>query len=62
VIAIVQPVHQTQKKVHRDSKKGEKYVDKRLTGKPGTWIQMGPKTSHGIMATTPVVMLLTLLK
>ena len=30
--------------------------------KPGTWIQMAPKTPHSIKAESPVVMLLTLLK
>lgn len=33
-----------------------------VAGKPGTWIQMEAKTPHSIKATTPVVMLLTLLK
>jgi len=33
-----------------------------VAGKPGTWIQMAIKTPHSIKATTPVVMLLTLLK
>lgn len=33
-----------------------------VAGKPGTWIQMEPKTPHGIKATTPLVMVLTLLK
>jgi quercetin dioxygenase-like cupin family protein len=37
-------------------------ANEQLTGKPGTWIQMEPKTPHSILATTPVVMLLTLLK
>jgi quercetin dioxygenase-like cupin family protein len=37
---------------------GEQAVD----GKPGTWIQMEPKTPHSIKATSPLVMLLTLLK
>jgi len=31
-------------------------------GKPGTWIQMEAKTPHSIKATTPLVMVLTLLK
>jgi len=33
-----------------------------VAGKPGTWIQMAAKTPHSIIAETPVVMLLTLLK
>ena len=33
-----------------------------VAGKPGTWIQMAAKTPHSIRATTPLVMLLTLLK
>jgi quercetin dioxygenase-like cupin family protein len=33
-----------------------------VSGKLGTWIQMKPKTPHSIMATKPVIMLLTLLK
>ena len=33
-----------------------------VAGKPGTWIQMAPKTPHSIKAGSPVVMLLTLLK
>ena len=33
-----------------------------VTGKPGTWIQMAAKTPHSIKATTPLVMLLTLLR
>lgn len=33
-----------------------------ISGKPGTWIQMAPKTPHSINAESPVVMLLTLLK
>ena len=33
-----------------------------VAGKPGTWIQMTPKTPHSIKAETPVIMLLTLLK
>jgi quercetin dioxygenase-like cupin family protein len=36
--------------------------DQAVAGKPGTWIQMEPKTPHSIKATTPLVMLLTLLK
>lgn len=36
--------------------------DQDVAGKPGTWIQMEAKTPHSIKATTPVVMLLTLLK
>lgn len=36
--------------------------DEDVAGKPGTWIQMEAKTPHSIKATTPVVMLLTLLK
>lgn len=33
-----------------------------VAGKPGTWIQMEPKTPHSINAITPLIMLLTLLK
>jgi len=33
-----------------------------VAGKPGTWIQMAAKTPHSVKATTPLVMLLTLLK
>ncbi|WP_437193408.1 cupin domain-containing protein [Planctomicrobium sp. SH527] len=33
-----------------------------VNGRPGTWIQMAPKTPHSIQAETPLVMLLTLLK
>ena len=33
-----------------------------VAGKPGTWIQMAARTPHSIRATTPLVMLLTLLK
>ena len=33
-----------------------------VAGKPGTWIQMAAKTPHSIKATTPLVILLTLLK
>jgi len=33
-----------------------------VAGKPGTWIQMAAKTPHSVIAETPVVMLLTLLK
>ncbi len=33
-----------------------------VAGKPGTWFQMAAKTPHSIKATTPLVMLLTLLK
>lgn len=36
--------------------------DQAVTGKPGTWIRMEPKTPHSIKAATPLVMLLTLLK
>jgi len=36
--------------------------NKSVVGKPGTWIQMAAKTPHSIIAETPVVMLLTLLK
>ncbi len=36
--------------------------EEQVEGKPGTWIQMDAKTPHSILATTPVVMLLTLLK
>ena len=37
---------------------GEESVE----GKPGTWIQMAAQTPHSIKSTTPLVMLLTLLK
>ena len=37
---------------------GEQAVEE----KPGTWIEMAPKTPHSIKASTPLVMLLTLLK
>jgi quercetin dioxygenase-like cupin family protein len=37
-------------------------VDQVIEGKPGTWIQMQPKTPHSIQAKTPVMMLLTLYK
>jgi quercetin dioxygenase-like cupin family protein len=30
--------------------------------RPGTWIHMAPKTPHKITATSPVIMLLTLLR
>ncbi|WP_437193306.1 cupin domain-containing protein [Planctomicrobium sp. SH527] len=33
-----------------------------VNGKPGTWIQMAPKTPHSIHAESPLIMLLTLLK
>jgi len=33
-----------------------------VAGKAGTWIQMAAKTPHGIVAESPVMMLLTLLK
>lgn len=33
-----------------------------VVGKPGTWIQMAPKTPHSIKGQTPVVMLPTLMK
>ena len=33
-----------------------------VNGKPGTWVRMAAKTPHSIKATTPLVMLLTLLK
>jgi quercetin dioxygenase-like cupin family protein len=36
--------------------------DQAVEGKPGTLIQMEPKTPHSIMAKSPLVMLLTLLK
>lgn len=35
---------------------------KTVAGKPGTWIQMAADTPHSILAQTPVVMLLTLMK
>ena len=39
-----------------------KVGEEAVAGKPGTWIQMAAKTSHSVKATTPLVMLLTLLK
>jgi quercetin dioxygenase-like cupin family protein len=39
-----------------------KVGDEEIFGRVGTWIQMAPKTSHSIMAKTPLTMLLTLLK
>ena len=36
--------------------------DQAVAGKPGTWIQMEPKTPHSINATTALIMLLTLFK
>lgn len=33
-----------------------------VSGKPGTWVQMAAKTPHSIAASTPLVLLLTLLK
>jgi quercetin dioxygenase-like cupin family protein len=36
--------------------------DERVHGRQGTWIQMEPNTPHSITASTPVIMLLTLLK
>jgi len=33
-----------------------------VNGKPGIWIQMAPRTPHSVLAETPLVMLLTLLK
>ncbi len=36
--------------------------DQQVAGVPGTWIQMVAKTPHSISASTPLVMLLTLLK
>ncbi|PHQ34789.1 cupin domain-containing protein [Rhodopirellula bahusiensis] len=33
-----------------------------VAGKPGIWIHLAAKTPHSIKATTPLVMLLTLLK
>jgi quercetin dioxygenase-like cupin family protein len=33
-----------------------------IEGRPGTWIHMPANTSHSVVATTPVVLLLTLLK
>lgn len=36
--------------------------DEEVVGLPGTWIQMVAKTPHSISATTPLIMLLTLLK
>jgi quercetin dioxygenase-like cupin family protein len=37
-------------------------AEESVTGKPGTWIQMTARTPHSIKATTPLIMLLTLLK
>ncbi len=36
--------------------------DQAVSAKPGTWVRMDAKTPHSIRATTPLVMLLTLLK
>lgn len=36
--------------------------DETVVGKPGTWIQMAAKTPHSIKASTPLVLVLTLLK
>jgi quercetin dioxygenase-like cupin family protein len=36
--------------------------EEEVAGTTGTWIQMVAKTPHSISATTPVIMLLTLLK
>ncbi|MCA8990217.1 MAG: AraC family ligand binding domain-containing protein, partial [Planctomycetaceae bacterium] len=33
-----------------------------VDGQPGTWIQMAPQTPHSIHATTPLLLLLTLIK
>lgn len=33
-----------------------------VPGRPGTWIQMTAKTPHSVTASTPMVLLLTLLK
>jgi quercetin dioxygenase-like cupin family protein len=32
-----------------------------LDGRPGTWVRMLPRTPHSVRATTPLVLLLTLL-
>jgi quercetin dioxygenase-like cupin family protein len=37
-------------------------ADQACVGQPGTWIHMDAKTPHSILAHSPVVMLLTLLK
>ncbi len=37
-------------------------ADEMMDGKPGTWIHMAAKTRHSVVAKTPMVMLLTLLK
>lgn len=36
--------------------------EEEVAGLPGTWIQMVAKTPHSVSATTPLTMLLTLLK
>jgi quercetin dioxygenase-like cupin family protein len=33
-----------------------------VKGRPGTWIQMAPRTPHSIQAETPVIMQLTIFK
>ena len=38
------------------------FVDETVVAKPGTWIHMTAKTPHSVKATTPLVLLLTLLK
>lgn len=39
-----------------------KFGDEPVDGKPGTWVRMDVRTPHSILAKTPLVMLLTLLK
>jgi quercetin dioxygenase-like cupin family protein len=36
--------------------------DETVAGQPGTWIQMAAKTPHSVLAISPVILLLTLLK
>jgi quercetin dioxygenase-like cupin family protein len=36
--------------------------DDTIVGRPGTWIHMPANTSHSVVAETPLVLLLTLLK
>ncbi len=36
--------------------------DKVVEGRPGTWIHMPASTPHSVVASTPLVLLLTLLK
>ena len=33
-----------------------------IAGRPGTWVHMAAETSHGVLARTPLTLLLTLIK